>query len=85
VIKAQVLLHAKCVLAISLWNDTEAKVLAESLGAAVLLDKGKLYSELIPAIRQFCPKVTVMKTTKQPMKELSQAATPLVNATPESA
>src|ERR1700732_4210306 len=64
VVRAQVLLHAKCVLAISLWNDTEAKSLAESRVAAVLLDKANLYSELIPAIKQFCPKVTVLKTPK---------------------
>src|ERR1700681_87639 len=85
VVKAQVLLHSKCVMAISLWNDTEAKVLAESLGAAVLLDKAKLYSELIPAIKQFCPKVTVMKTTKHSMKELNESPTSPINATPEAA
>lgn len=74
VVKAQVLLHAKCVLAISLWNDAEAKTLAESLGAAILLDKANLYSELIPAIKQFCPKLTVMKTTKHPMNAFKQSA-----------
>jgi DNA-binding NarL/FixJ family response regulator len=37
-------------LAISISNDEEAKVLAESFGAATLLDKMDLYSELIPAI-----------------------------------
>jgi chemotaxis response regulator CheB len=85
VVKAQVLLHAKCVLAISLWNDTEAKSLAESLGAAVLLDKATLYSELIPAIKQFCPKVTVLKTTKRSLKELDQSSTSPIIATPEAA
>ena len=60
-VKAQILLHAKCVLALSLWNDTEAKALAENFGAAALLDKTKLYSELIPAIKQFCPKFIVPK------------------------
>jgi len=85
VVKAQVLLHAKCVLAISLWSDTEAKALGESLGAAVLLDKAKLYSELIPAIKQFCPKVTVMKTTKRSMKDLNQSSTSPIKATPEAA
>jgi len=33
----------------------------KSLGAMILLDKAKLYSELIPAIKQFCPKVAVLK------------------------
>jgi DNA-binding NarL/FixJ family response regulator len=85
VVKAQVLLHAKCVLAISLWNDTEAKALAESLGAAVLLDKAKLYSELIPAVKQFCPKVTVLKTTKHSIKESNRPSISPIIATPEAA
>jgi DNA-binding NarL/FixJ family response regulator len=84
VIKAQVLLHSKCVLAISLWNDAEAKTLAESLGAAVLLDKAKLYSELVPAIKQFCPKVAVMKATKHSMKEVNPSSS-AIQATPEAA
>jgi hypothetical protein len=37
-------------LAISISNDEEAKILAESFGAATLLDKMDLYNELIPAI-----------------------------------
>jgi DNA-binding NarL/FixJ family response regulator len=37
-------------LAMSLANDEEAIVLAESLGAIRLLDKMNLYDELIPAI-----------------------------------
>jgi hypothetical protein len=59
--------------------------LAESLGAAALLDKAKLYSELIPAIKQFCPKVTVMKTTIRSLKDLNQSSTLPTNATPEAA
>src|SRR6202035_1954122 len=84
VVKAQILRHAKCVLAISLWNDTEAKTLAKSLGAAGLLDKAKLYSELVPAIKQFCPKVTVMKTTKHSMKAVNPSSS-AIQATPEAA
>src|ERR1700692_4452266 len=84
VVKAQGLLHSKCVLAISLWNDAEAKTLAESLGAAVLLDKAKLYSELVPAIKQFCPKVAVMKTTKHSMKAVNPSSS-AIQATPEAA
>lgn len=57
VVKPCVLLNAKCVVAISIWNDADATALAESLGAAVLLDKTKLYAELIPTIKQHCPKV----------------------------
>jgi hypothetical protein len=74
-------MHAKCVLAISLWSDTEAKALGESLGAAVLLDKAKLYSELIPAIKQFCPKVTVLKTANRS----KQSSRPSIKVTPEAA
>lgn len=38
-------------LAISIWNEEESKALAESLGAAVLLDKMNLANTLIPTIR----------------------------------
>jgi DNA-binding NarL/FixJ family response regulator len=38
-------------LAISVWHDDETKCLAETLGAATLLDKTKLTAELIPAIK----------------------------------
>jgi hypothetical protein len=48
-VKAQ-LASVAHVLAISFSNDSEARVLAESYGAAALLDKMKLYSELLPAI-----------------------------------
>jgi two-component system response regulator DevR len=40
------------VLAISVWNDNDTQELAENLGAAVLLDKMKLVSTLIPTIVQ---------------------------------
>jgi DNA-binding NarL/FixJ family response regulator len=44
--------HGSQVLAISLSNDEEAKELAQSLGAAVLLDKMNLASTLVPTIMQ---------------------------------
>jgi DNA-binding NarL/FixJ family response regulator len=37
-------------LAVSFSNDTEAKTLAQSYGAEALLDKMKLYNEMIPSI-----------------------------------
>jgi two-component system, NarL family, response regulator NreC len=43
----------KYTLAISFANDEEAKSLAASYGAAALLDKMSLYTELLPAIMQF--------------------------------
>ena len=46
-------LGATQLLAMSLSNDDEAKLLAESLGAVLLLDKINLYDELAPAILQF--------------------------------
>jgi CheY-like chemotaxis protein len=58
-VKSQALLHTKCIVAMSLWNDEEAMTLAEGFGADVLLDKMKLYSELIPAIKMFCPSVDI--------------------------
>ena len=39
-------------LAMSVWNDDEKRYLAKSMGAVRLLDKTKLATELIPAIRQ---------------------------------
>jgi two-component system response regulator DevR len=39
------------VVAVSVWNDEETRILAERYGAAVLLDKVSLAKELIPAIR----------------------------------
>jgi len=61
-VKSQILLHTKCIVAISLWNDADTKTLAKSFGAHVLLDKMNLYSELIPAIKQFCTSVSIPKT-----------------------
>jgi two-component system response regulator DevR len=40
------------VLAISVWDDDESQALAESFGAAKLLDKVNLGTHLIPAILQ---------------------------------
>jgi DNA-binding NarL/FixJ family response regulator len=40
-------------LAMSLWNDDETKSLAETIGAAKLLDKANLVTELIPAIKHY--------------------------------
>jgi DNA-binding NarL/FixJ family response regulator len=54
-VKVQVSTHAGCIVAISVWNDENAKVLAKRFGARVLLDKVNLYSELISAIKQNCP------------------------------
>ena len=61
-VKSQILLHTKCIVAISLWSDDDTKTLAQTFGAHVLLDKMNLYSELIPAIKQFCPSVIIPKT-----------------------
>lgn len=41
------------VVAMSLWNDSETKELAESFGAVTLLDKAELVSTLVPTIKQF--------------------------------
>jgi DNA-binding NarL/FixJ family response regulator len=61
-VKSQILLHTKCVVAISLWNDVDTRTLAETFGAHVLLDKMNLYSELIPSIKRFCPSVSIPET-----------------------
>jgi DNA-binding NarL/FixJ family response regulator len=61
-VKSQILLHTQCIVAMSLWNDDDTRTLAETFGAHVLLDKMNLYSELIPAIKQFCPSVSIPET-----------------------
>jgi DNA-binding NarL/FixJ family response regulator len=48
--KSHLLGCAKLVLAISVWVDQESRALAADYGAAKLLDKSHLASELIPAI-----------------------------------
>jgi chemotaxis response regulator CheB len=53
-LKVQLLRGAGCIIAISIWNDNEAKAQASRFGAKVLLDKSKLFTELIPAIKYFC-------------------------------
>jgi DNA-binding NarL/FixJ family response regulator len=55
-VKSQ-LLAVDHVLAVSFSNGAEAKDLAESYGARLLLDKMKLFSELVPAILECGPKV----------------------------
>ena len=50
--KSHLLECAKHILAISVWVDPASRALAADYGAAQLLDKSRLASELIPAILQ---------------------------------
>ena len=50
-IKYQLIKDASIV-GMSFWNDLEAKELAESFGAIVLLDKVELAKTLVPTIKQ---------------------------------
>jgi DNA-binding NarL/FixJ family response regulator len=77
-VKSQILLHTKCIVAISLYNDDDARALAESFGAHVLLDKMKLYSELIPAIKQFCPSVSIPKIAEPLGKSVKRPSIPSI-------
>ena len=77
-VKSQILLHTKCIVAISLWYDADTKTLAKSFGAHVLLDKMNLYSELIPAIKQFCPSVIIPKTADSFRKDSKRPASPSI-------
>jgi hypothetical protein len=74
-VKSQIRLHTDCIVAMSLWNDDDAKALAERFGAHVLLDKMKLYSELIPAIKQFCPSVSIPKFAVPRVKRVKWTST----------
>jgi len=49
-------------IAISFWNDVDTQALAESFGAVALLDKMRLVSELIPAVKD--------STVTQPSKNV---------------
>jgi hypothetical protein len=49
---AKTLTSVSRVIAISASSDDETKILADSVGASVLLDKMDLYHNLIPAIKQ---------------------------------
>jgi DNA-binding NarL/FixJ family response regulator len=78
-VKSQILLHTKCIVAISLWDDDDAKALAERFGAHVLLDKMNLFSELIPAIMQHCPSVSIFPKMREPLgKSVKQPSTPSI-------
>jgi DNA-binding NarL/FixJ family response regulator len=51
-VKLRLLSIGSRILAMSLWQDEETKIIAQGYGAAELLDKGKLFNELIPAIQR---------------------------------
>jgi hypothetical protein len=54
VARSALLQKSCCILAVSIWNDHDAKAVTERFGAKALLDKVHLPSELIPAIKRFC-------------------------------
>jgi chemotaxis response regulator CheB len=53
-VKRHFLQPAGCILAISVWNDQDAKALAESFRAKHLLDKTNLCAQVIPSIKLLC-------------------------------
>jgi hypothetical protein len=57
--------------------DADTNALAEIFGAHVLLDKMNLYSDLIPAIKQFCPRVAIPKTASS-RKDSKRPASPSI-------
>ena len=76
-VKAQVSHHRPCIIAISVGIDEKAHGLAASFGARVLLDKTKLFSELMPAIKQYCSDTprTVLRL-QEPLRTASGPSTP---------
>jgi DNA-binding NarL/FixJ family response regulator len=50
---------ASCLLAISIFNDEETKILGADLGAACFLDKADLGMKLVPAIQRLRPGASV--------------------------
>jgi DNA-binding NarL/FixJ family response regulator len=53
-IKQHLLHNAGCILAISVWNDSDVHQRAENLSAKALLDKAHLYGELNRSIKSLC-------------------------------
>ena len=53
-IKSQLLRWAQHIVIMSVWNDEEARALANRYGATSFLDKTALSSDLIPAILNLC-------------------------------
>jgi DNA-binding NarL/FixJ family response regulator len=51
--KVKSFMEGSQLLAISIWHDDETKALADAFGAATLLDKINLATELIPTIKQY--------------------------------
>ena len=47
-------LRSSKLLAISIWEDEPTRMLAEVLGAAILLDKANLRATLIPTVFELC-------------------------------
>jgi hypothetical protein len=84
-VKSQILLHTKCIVAISLWSDDDTKTLAQTFGAHVLLDKMNLYSDLIPAIKRFCPSVSISKTADSFRNGLKSTASVPIEETVDAA
>jgi chemotaxis response regulator CheB len=68
-VKAQ--LGTVCTVAVSFSNDSDSKALAESYGAATLLDKMSLYNEMLPAIQRCHP---ALNSPRKALKRRSQAA-----------
>src|SRR6476660_5219754 len=42
--------NGTCLLAISIWNDEQTRIITESFGALKLLDKNNLFNTLMPAL-----------------------------------
>jgi DNA-binding NarL/FixJ family response regulator len=62
-------------LAVSFANDNEAQQLSKSYGAVALLDKMKLYDEMVPAIMRCQPKRVGFEIKSQrPLNHRTQAA-----------
>ena len=56
IVKGPLLENSGCILAMSVWNDEDAKALAKNIGAVALLDKAHLFSNLISSIKMYCMK-----------------------------
>jgi len=69
-VKAQ--LGTVCTVAVSFSNDGDSRALAESYGAATLLDKMSLYTDMLPAIQRCHPELN--NSSRKALKRRTQAA-----------
>jgi len=82
-VKTILLIHAEHVVAMSVWNDEESKVLSESYGAVRLLDKSRLAKELMPALAELSHTGSPPRRTSFPFANKSTSDSAIIRLIPK--